>query len=99
MALGKVKPLSGPLLLEPTKQENEMPSGLIDPDMAKEKPQEGAIISVRPGKPKTHSRSVSLDVGAGDTLLFVKFPGTELRANGQKSLILRQSGVLAILEG
>ena len=96
----KMKPLHDRVIVEPIEQEEMTSGGNILPETAKEKPQEGNVLAVGPGgrDEKTGSR-IAMDVKAGDKVLFAKYSGTEIKMDGKKLLILRESDLLAIVEG
>jgi chaperonin GroES len=96
----KLKPLHDRVIVEPIEQEEMTSGGIILPETAKEKPQEGHVLAVGPGgrDEKTGSR-IAMDVKAGDKVLFAKYSGTEIKMDGKKLLILRESDLLAIVEG
>jgi chaperonin GroES len=93
-----LKPLGDRLVVEPTEQEEMTASGIVLPETAKEKPQKGTVLSVGPGARDDEGKRVLMDVAVGDTVLFAKYAGTEIKMDGKKLLILRESDVLAILE-
>lgn len=97
MALN-LKPLGSRLVVEPIEQEDVLASGIVLPDTAKEKPQKGTVLSVGPGDRNEAGDRVKMDVTAGDTILFAKYSGTEIKIDSKKLLILRESDVLAIIE-
>lgn len=99
MSSEKLRPLADRLVVEPIEQEDVTPSGLVVPDTAKEKPQQGTVIAVGPGRLNDEGQRISMDVSVGDTVLFAKYSGTDFKLNGQKLLILKESDVLAIVEG
>ena len=88
----KIKPLADRVLIKPLAAEEKTTSGIIIPDTAKEKPQKGTIIAVGPG-----TKDEKMEVKAGDTVLYVKYSGTELTMDGKDFLIMRQSDILAII--
>jgi chaperonin GroES len=88
----KIKPLADRVLLEPLEAETKTASGIIIPDTAKEKPQKGNIVAVGPG---TKDNPVTVKVG--DSVLYGKYSGTELKLDGKNYLIMRESDVLAIV--
>ena len=94
----KLKPLSDRLVVKPLEEEEITPSGIVLPETAKEKPQKGEVLSVGPGARNDDGERVAMDVSVGDTILFAKYGGTEVKIDGQKLLILRENDVLAILE-
>ncbi len=98
MAL-KIKPLADRLVVKPLEQEEVTPSGIVLPETAKEKPQKGEVLAVGPGARNEDGEHVALEVSVKDTVLFAKYAGTEIKMDGEKVLILRESDILAILEG
>ena len=95
----KLKPLGDRLVVEPKEKETTTASGLVLPDTASEKPQQGTVISTGPGARDEDGNRIAMDVSQGDTVLFAKYAGTEVKVDGQKLLILKESDVLAIVEG
>ena len=94
----KLKPLGDRLVVEPKEQEETTASGLILPETAKEKPQEGEVIAIGPGRRDDDGKRVAMDVSIGDRVLYAKYGGTEVKIDGKKLLILKESDVLAIVE-
>jgi chaperonin GroES len=94
----KLKPLADRLVVEPQERQEQTPSGLVLPETAKEKPQEGEVLSVGPGRRDDDGNRIDMDVAVGDTVLFAKYAGTEVKIDGKKLLILKESDVLAIVE-
>jgi chaperonin GroES len=94
----KLKPLGGRTIVEPIEQDEQTASGLYLPETAKEKPQEGKVLAVGPGDRDDAGKRVAMDVSVGDKVLFAKYSGTEVKIDGKKLLILRESDVLAIIE-
>jgi chaperonin GroES len=94
-----LKPLGDRLVVEPLEQDEVTASGIVLPETAKEKPQKGTVLSVGPGGRDDEGKRIVMDVTVGDTVLFAKYAGTEIKMDGKKLLILRESDVLAILEG
>jgi chaperonin GroES len=94
----KLKPLGGRAIVEPIEQDEKTASGLYLPETAKEKPQEGKVLAVGPGDRDDDGKRVAMDVSVGDKVLFAKYSGTEVKIDGKKLLILRESDVLAIIE-
>ncbi|MGQ9595195.1 MAG: co-chaperone GroES, partial [Anaerolineae bacterium] len=87
------------VVVEPVEQEEKTPSGIILPETAKEKPQEGKVIAVGPGRRDDKGERVPMDVKEGDRVLFAKYAGTEVKLEGdQKVLILKESDILAVIE-
>lgn len=93
-----LKPLGDRLVVEPTERESTTSTGIVLPETAKEKPQEGKVIAAGPGRRDDDGNRVPLDVSVGDTVLYAKYGGTEIKIDGEKLLILKESDVLAIVE-
>jgi chaperonin GroES len=96
MAL-KLKPLGDRLVVKPLEEEEMTSSGIILPETAKEKPQKGEVLAVGPGARDEDGKRIAMDVSQGDKVLFAKYAGTEIKMDGEKLLILRESDILAIL--
>jgi chaperonin GroES len=94
----KVKPLNDRVLVLRIGEEEKTSGGIIIPDTAKEKPQEGKVVAVGPGKVNDEGKKIALDVKAGDKVLFGKYSGTEIKIDGVEHLIMREDDILAILE-
>jgi len=92
-----VKPLGNRVIVEPIEQDEVTASGIVLPDSAKEKPQQGVILAAGPGERDDKGNRIALDVKTGDKVLFAKYAGTELKLDGKKLLILRESDLLGIL--
>lgn len=97
MALN-LKPLGSRVVIEPIEMEDVTASGIVLPETAKEKPQKGTVLSVGAGDRDESGKRIAMDVKAGDTVLFAKYAGTEIKVDGKKLLILRESDLLAIVE-
>jgi chaperonin GroES len=95
----KLKPLGGRVIVEPIEQDEKTPTGIYLPETAKEKPQEGKVLAVGPGDRDDEGKRIPLDVNVGDRVLFAKYSGTEVKVDGKKLLILRESDILAVIEG
>ncbi|MEJ2261856.1 MAG: co-chaperone GroES [Anaerolineales bacterium] len=93
-----LKPLGNRVVVEPIEEEEVTASGIVLPETAKEKPQKGRVLAVGPGERNEDGERVPLDVDEGDTVLFAKYAGTEIKMDGKKLLILRESDLLGILE-
>ena len=91
------KPLGSRVLIETIKQEEITASGIILPETAKEKPQQGKVLAAGPGDRNDKGERVAMDVKAGDVVLFAKYSGTEVKMDGKKLLILRESDILGIV--
>ena len=94
----KVRPLHDRLLVKRLEEEEKTKGGIIIPDTAKEKPQEGRVIAVGGGKVNEEGKTVPMDVKKGDRILFSKYAGTEVNLDGEEHLIIREDDVLGILE-
>ncbi len=92
-----IKPLGSRVVVEPTEQEEITAGGIVLPETAKEKPQKGTILSVGPGDRDEDGDRIAMDVKVGDTVLFAKYAGTEIKMNNKKLLILKELDILAIL--
>ncbi len=97
MAKISFKPLGSRVLVEPIEQEEVTASGIVLPETAKEKPQQGKILAAGPGDRNDKGERIALDVKVGDTILFAKYSGTEVKMDGKKLLILRESDILGIV--
>jgi chaperonin GroES len=93
----KVRPLYDRLLVRRIEEKETVKGGIIIPDTAKEKPQEGKVIAVGDGKILENGTKIPLDVKAGDKILFGKYSGTDIKIDGKEVLILREDEVLAVL--
>jgi len=94
----KVKPLNDRVLVLRIGEEEKTSGGIIIPDTAKEKPQEGKVVAVGPGKVNDEGKKIALDVKAGDKILFGKYSGTEIKIDGVEHLIMKEDDILAIIE-
>ncbi|HSH04435.1 MAG TPA: co-chaperone GroES [Anaerolineae bacterium] len=94
-----LKPLGDRVVIEPKERETTTASGLVLPETAAEKPQQGVILAVGPGRRDDDGKHVELDVNVGHTVLYAKYAGTEVKVEGKKVLILKESDILAIVEG
>ena len=94
-----LKPLGSRVVVEPIEQEEVLPSGLVLPETAKEKPQKGTVLSIGAGDRDDDGKRVPMDVKVGDVVLYAKYGGTEIKLDNKKLLILRESDLLAIVEG
>ncbi len=92
-----IKPLEDRVLVQPLEAETTTASGLVIPDTAKEKPQEGKVLSIGPGRIDDQGNRVPLDVAEGDVVIFSKYGGTEVRYDGQDYLLLNARDILAIV--
>ncbi len=92
----KIRPLHDRVIVKRIEEEGKTKGGIIIPDTAKEKPQEGRVIAVGPGKHED-GKVIPLDVKAGDKILFGKYAGTEINLNAEEHLILREDDILGII--
>ena len=94
-----VKPLGDRVLVQPLEEKEVEKGGIIIPDTAKEKPQEGKIVAVGKGKANDAGKVVPVDVKVGDKILFGKYSGSEIKLNGEEHLIMREEDILGVVEG
>ena len=92
-----LKPLADRLVVEPIEQEEVTAGGIILPETAKEKPQQGKIVAAGPGRTDEKGKRVDMEVKVGDKVLYAKYSGTEIKLDGKDVLILREDEVLAVL--
>ena len=92
-----IKPLEDRILVQPLEAEQTTASGLVIPDTAKEKPQEGMVVSTGPGRIDDNGNRVPLDVNVGDKVIYSKYGGTEVKYAGEEYLILSARDVLAVV--
>jgi chaperonin GroES len=93
-----LKPLGNRVVIEPLEQEEVTAGGIVLPETAKEKPQKGKVIAVGPGDRDEDGKRIQMDVAVGQTVLFAKYAGTEIKLDGKKLLILRETDLLAIVD-
>lgn len=93
-----LKPLGDRLIVKPIEQEETTPGGIVLPETAKERPQRAEVLAAGPGARDEDGERVPMDVSVGDTVLFAKYSGTEIKIDGDEVLILRESDVLALVE-
>ncbi len=94
----KVQPLADRVVVKPMEREEKTKSGIYLPDTAKEKPQEGKVVAVGPGRVSDDGTRIAMDVKVGDIVIYAKYGGTEIKVDGEDLLVLRESDVLAIVE-
>lgn len=94
----KIRPLSDRVLVEPIKEEEQKKGGIIIPDTAKEKPQQGKVIAVGTGKLDDNGKVIPFNVKAGDKVLMPKYGGTEVKMDGKEYIILREEDILGVIE-
>ncbi len=88
-------PLGDRVVIKPSTKEERTSSGLVLPDTAKEKPQEGQVVATGPGRIADDGKRIAMEIKAGDLVLYSKYAGTELKEDGQEFLIVRESDILA----
>ena len=93
------RPLGDRVLVRRIEEESKTKGGIIIPDTAKEKPQEGEVVAVGPGGRDEDGERIEMDLKAGDRILFGKWSGTEVKIDGEDLIIMKESDVLGILEG
>jgi chaperonin GroES len=91
----KLQPLGDRLVVKPLESEERTKGGIILPDTAKEKPQEGKVLAVGPGRLTEDGKRVAMEVKVGDVVLYVKYGGTEVKIEGEELIVLRESDILA----
>ncbi len=96
MALN-LRPLADRVVVEPSEGEEQTPTGIFLPETAKEKPQQGTILAVGPGRRDDNGKLISMDVKVSDKILYAKYAGTEIKVDGKKVLILKESDILAVV--
>jgi chaperonin GroES len=97
MAKVKIKPLADRIVVEPLEETEEMRGGLYIPDTAKEKPQQGTVVAVGPGRRTDEGELLKVEINTGDRVLYGKYSGTEVTVDGNDYLIVKESDVLAVL--
>jgi chaperonin GroES len=94
----KMRPLADRVVVEPMEGEEVTTGGILLPETAKEKPQQGKILAAGPGRRDEDGKLIQMDVKVGDTVLYAKYAGTEIKVEGKKLLILKESDILAVVE-
>jgi chaperonin GroES len=94
----RVRPLHDRVIVKRLAQEETSKGGIIIPDTAKEKPQEGRVVAVGPGRRDDKGKLVALEVKKGDRVLFAKYSGTDIKLDGEEHLILREDDILGVIE-
>jgi len=94
----KIRPLGDRVIVKPAEEKEIKKGGIIIPDTAKEKPQEGDVIAVGPGKVDETGKKIPMDVKAGDKILYGKYSGTEIKIDDKEYLIMHQEDILGILD-
>jgi len=95
----KIKPLNDRVIVKRVEKEQKTSGGIIIPDTAKEKPQEGEVVAVGPGKRDDDGKRIALGVKEGDRILFGKYAGTEIKIDGEEHIFMREDDILGILNG
>src|SRR5574337_299922 len=95
----KIRPLQDRVIVKRIAEEEKTKGGIIIPDTAKEKPQEGKVIAVGKGKVNEGGKLIPLDVKVGDRILFGKYSGSEIKLEGEEHLIMREEDILGVIEG
>ncbi|MFD1021105.1 co-chaperone GroES [Thalassobacillus hwangdonensis] len=93
-----LKPLGDRIVIEIVEQEEKTASGIVLPDSAKEKPQEGRVVAVGSGRVSDKGEKIAMEVSQGDHIIYSKFAGTEVKYEGKEYLVLRESDVLAVVQ-
>jgi chaperonin GroES len=91
----KMQPMADRVLVKPIEKEEMTKSGIYLPDTAKEKPQEGKVLAVGPGKMTDDGKRIAMDIKVGDTVIYAKYGGTEIKVDDEELIILRESDILA----
>ena len=94
----KIRPLQDRILVKRIEEEEKTKGGIIIPDTAKEKPQEGEVVAVGPGRLTEEGKRIAIEVKKGDRILFSKYSGTEVNIEGDEHLIIREDDVLGVVE-
>ena len=95
--MANIRPLEDKIVIQASEAETTTPSGIVIPDTAKEKPQEGKVLAVGPGRYDDNGKRIPVDVNVGDVVIYSKYGGTEVKHNGEEYLILSARDVLAIV--
>lgn len=98
MEASQIKPVEDNILIEPLERETTTASGIVIPDSVKEKPQQGKVLAVGPGKKDDEGRLITVDIKVGSVVLYKKWGGNEIKASGKEYLIIRSEDVLAVIE-
>jgi len=94
----KLKPLGDRVILKPLKEEEKVKGGIIIPDTAKDKPQRGKVVAVGPGRLDEEGKRIPIDVKVGDSVIYSKYAGSEVKIEDEEYLILHDSDILAIIQ-
>ena len=93
----KIRPLNDRVIVKRVEEEQKTVGGIIIPDTAKEKPQEGEVVAVGPGKLDEDGKRIAMDVKEGDRILFGKYAGTEIKIDGEEHIFMREDDILGII--
>ena len=93
--MAKLQPLADRVVVKPIEREEVTKGGIVLPDTAKEKPQEGEVLAVGPGRLSEDGKRIAMDVKVGDRVIYAKYGGTEIKVEGEELVILRESDILA----
>ena len=96
--MAKIRPLQDRIILKRVKEEEKSKGGIIIPDTAQEKPMQGKVVAVGPGARDENGKLVPIDLKKGDTVLFGKWSGTEVKLDGEELLIMKESDIMGVLE-
>ena len=91
----KLQPLADRLVIKPTEKEDITKGGIVLPDTVKEKPQEGKVLAIGPGRLSEDGKRIAMDIKVGDTVIYAKYGGTEIKVDDEELIILRESDILA----
>jgi len=94
----KLRPIGDKVVVQPAERETMTPSGIVLPDTSKEKPQEGKVLAVGPGRLLENGDHASIDVKEGDRIIYSKYSGTEFKRDGQELLVLSERDILAVID-
>ena len=93
----KIQPLSNRVIIKRIEEEEKTAGGIVIPDTAKEKPQEGKVVALRPGKSDGYGKRMAMEVKKGDRVLFGKYAGSEIKIDGEAHIVMREDDILGIL--
>ena len=94
----QVSPLQDYILIEPIEEEERTPAGIVIPETAKEKPQEGEVVAVGPGKKTDEGKRIEMDIKKGDRVIYKKWGGNDVKVDGKEMLIVREEDILAVVK-
>lgn len=97
--VSKIKPLADYVLVEPSSKETTLPSGIVIPDTVKEKPQEGKVVAVGPGKRDDKGNRIPMEIKVSALVMYKKWGGTEVKIDGKELLLVKEEDIIAIIEG